>query len=62
MKDKQVIIRLSKDEKKSFEIASKLSGISLSSWMRERLRVSAIRELENAKIKVDFVESIKVEL
>ena len=51
-------IRISEEEKQGFEIAAMLSGISLSSWVRERLRLNAIRELEGAGKKVPFVPDI----
>ena len=35
-----------------------IAGISLSSWIRERLRLAAIRELEQAGRKVPFVPKI----
>lgn len=43
---KQVLqIRLLGPEKRAFEDASKLAGLSLSSWCRERLRAQARKEL-----------------
>lgn len=51
-------IRISEEEKQGFEIAAMMSGISLSSWVRERLRLSAIRELEGAGKRVPFVPEI----
>ena len=51
-------IRVSDLEKEGFELAAVLAGISLSSWVRERLRLAAIRELESAGRKVPFVPDI----
>jgi predicted HicB family RNase H-like nuclease len=51
-------IRISEEEKQGFEIAAMMSGISLSSWVRERLRLNAIRELEGAGKRVPFVPEI----
>lgn len=51
-------IRLSAPEKKGFDLAASLAGISLSSWVRERLRLSAIRELEGAGRRVPFVPEV----
>lgn len=48
-------IRISDTEKEGFELAAALAGISLSSWVRERLRLTAIRELEGAGRQVPFV-------
>jgi hypothetical protein len=53
-----VQIRVSKAEKGSFQLAADLAGISLSSWVRERLRLAAIRDLESAGRKIPFVEEI----
>jgi hypothetical protein len=41
-------VRLYESEKQAFQIAADLSGIPLSSWVRERLRRLATRELEEA--------------
>jgi len=51
-------IRLQSAEKDGFEEAAALAGISLSSWVRERLRLSAIRELESAGRRVPFIPEI----
>jgi hypothetical protein len=51
-------IRLTREEKQGFSAAARLAGIPLSSWVRERLRVAAIRDLESAGQKVPFVEPI----
>lgn len=51
-------IRVTDSEKEGFELAAALAGISLSSWVRERLRLSAIRELESAGRRVPFVPTI----
>jgi len=48
-------IRLSPEEKEAFQIASDISGLSLSAWMRERLRRSARLELEEVNQKVPFM-------
>lgn len=51
-------IRVDVAEKDGFEEAAALAGISLSSWVRERLRLSAIRELESAGRRVPFIPDI----
>ena len=53
-------IRLSDDEKRGFQTAADLAGIPLSSWVRERLRLAAIRDLESAGRKVPFVAPLKL--
>lgn len=50
-----VHIRLSNDEKQGFRDAAELAGVGLSTWIRERLRQSAIRELEAVGKAVPFV-------
>lgn len=57
-KSETVQIRLGKAEKAAFAEAAGLAGIPLSAWVRERLRLSAIRELEAAGRRIAFVESI----
>jgi len=51
-------IRLTNAEKEGFELAAALAGISLSSWVRERLRLTAIRELEGAGRRVPFIPAV----
>lgn len=57
-----VKIRLSETEKEGFETAADLAGISLSAWMRERLRRAAIRELEDAGRPVAFVQRVPLRM
>lgn len=59
-KDQTVQIRLTVAEKEGLELAAALAGISLSAWIRERLRLAAIRELEGAGRKVPFVPEIPI--
>ncbi len=51
-------IRVTDLEKQGFLAAADLAGIQLSTWVRERLRLSAIRELEVAGQKIPFVSPI----
>jgi hypothetical protein len=51
-------IRLTDEEKQGFSAAAHLAGIPLSSWVRERLRLAAIRDLESAGQKIPFVRPI----
>jgi hypothetical protein len=53
-------IRLTSQEKQGFQNAADLAGIPLSSWVRERLRVAAIRELESAGRQIPFVNPIPI--
>ena len=38
--------------------AAKIAGIPLSSWVRERLRLAAIHELEAAGKRIPFIAPI----
>jgi hypothetical protein len=51
------LIRLSEGEKASFKDAADVAGISLSAWVRERLRHAAIRELESASKPIAFLQA-----
>lgn len=53
-----VQIRVTETEKDGFLQSADLAGISLSSWVRERLRLAAIRELESAGRQIPFVSNI----
>ena len=56
MKTDVIEVRVRPEEKKAFREAAEIAGISLSSWMRERLRKSAVRELEDASRPIAFLE------
>jgi uncharacterized protein (DUF1778 family) len=56
-----VQIRVSDQEKQGFQLAADLAGITLSSWVRERLRLAAIRDLESAGQKIPFVPPVALE-
>ena len=61
MPKKEILqIRLSEREKQGFQAAADMAGIPLSSWVRERLRLAAIRELENAGRKVPFIDPLSM--
>jgi hypothetical protein len=51
-------IRLTRAEKLGFQEAASLSGIPLATWVRERLRMAAIRELEAAGRIAPFIKAI----
>jgi len=48
-------IRLLVAEKQAFRDAADIAGLDLSAWVRERLRVSARKELEAAHRPVAFL-------
>jgi uncharacterized protein (DUF1778 family) len=54
-KSEFIKIRLDPEEKRAFQEAADLAGISLSAWMRERLRKSARTELEDAGQQIPFL-------
>ena len=60
-KEQTLQIRLTDDEKRGFQSAAELAGIPLSSWVRERLRFAAIRDLESAGSQIPFVEPVRFE-
>lgn len=51
-------IRLDEREKHGFQAAADIAGIPLSSWVRERLRLAAIRDLESAGQRIPFINSV----
>jgi hypothetical protein len=55
-RDHTVLIRLSAAEKQGFLAAAEIAGISASSWIRERLRMAATRELEAAARPIPFLD------
>ncbi|HXA19547.1 MAG TPA: hypothetical protein VN380_21335 [Thermoanaerobaculia bacterium] len=58
-KDQVVIIRLSADEKSAFKEAADLAGIGLSSWIRERLRRTSSRELDEVGRTAPFIAAAR---
>lgn len=54
-KSESVLMRLDPEEKEAFKQAAELAGITLSAWIRERLRRAAIKELEEAAIPIAFL-------
>ena len=59
-KDRVLQIRLTEEEKMGFESAAELAGIPLSSWVRERLRLACIRDLESAGQKIPFIKPVEI--
>ena len=47
-RDKSLELRLSEMEKRIFVQAANVAGVPVSTWVRERLRRVAVRELEEA--------------
>ena len=59
VKAEMLRLRLGLDEKKAFERAAELSGLSMSAWVRERLRRAARMEIEDAGEQVPFARPRK---
>jgi len=57
MKTDSVEVRMQPEEKQTFKLAAELAGVPLSSWIRERLRRAAIRELIDAGLQVPILQS-----
>jgi uncharacterized protein (DUF1778 family) len=49
-------VRLDCDEKQAVRDAADLAGLALSTWVRERLRLVARKELEEAGNQVAFLK------
>ena len=60
MKDQVIQLRVADAEKRGFQAAANLAGIPLSSWVRERLRLAAIRDLESAGQRIPFIEALEL--
>lgn len=54
-KGESLLVRLDESEKEAFKDAADLAGVPLSSWVRERLRQIAGRELSKAARPVAFL-------
>ena len=54
-KGESLLVRLDESEKEAFKSAADLAGLPLSSWVRERLRQIAARELGKAELPVAFL-------
>lgn len=55
-KSEYLDIRLEPAEKEGFKAAADLAGVPLATWVRERLRRSARRELEEANLPIPFLQ------
>jgi hypothetical protein len=57
--DRELKIRMDAAEKQAFSDAADLAGIPVSTWMRERLRRAAVRELEEAARPIAFLPPVE---
>lgn len=58
MKTASSELRIGEDEKEGFRLAANLAGLSLSAWMRERLRDSAATTLEAEGRRIPFHQDL----
>jgi hypothetical protein len=58
LRSEDLLVKLMVDEKEAFKDAAQLAGVPLSSWVRERLRRIAMRELEEAAHPVAFLKHL----
>ncbi|MBC2714338.1 MAG: hypothetical protein HF978_03430 [Desulfobacteraceae bacterium] len=56
MKTKPIQVRVSPSEKKSFQDAADIVGVSLSAWIRSNLRKAATRDLEAVGKQAEFLK------
>ncbi len=54
----KLLLRIQPSEKQGFTEAARIAGISLTAWIRERLRLAAIRDLENAGKNIPFIKDL----
>jgi hypothetical protein len=52
--DEYIELRVTTAEKQAFRDAAEYTGIPLATWMRERLRRIASRELDSANLPIAF--------
>jgi len=57
-KSETIQVRLTSEEKAGFLEAAEIAGIPLSSWVRERLRLAAIRDLEGVGRRAPFIRPV----
>ena len=60
IKGEYMEMRLDAAEKQAFVDAAKAAGMSLSAWVRDRLRRASKRELEEMNLPVAFLERLSV--
>jgi len=56
LRNDPLLVMLEPSEKEAFKVAADLAGVSLSSWVRERLRQNAVRELQSAAQPIAFLK------
>ena len=59
-RDIPLLIRLTEEEKSAFDASAEISGITLSAWVRQQLRLAAIQELGRVGRKAKFLKPIPI--
>jgi hypothetical protein len=59
-RDIPLLIRLTDDEKTAFDDSAEISGITLSAWVRQQLRLAAIHELGRVGRRATFLKPIPI--
>lgn len=54
-RENQLLIRLSEKERQGIEMAAGLSGITMSAWARQKLRLAAAKELREFDRAIPFL-------
>jgi predicted HicB family RNase H-like nuclease len=57
LRNDNLLVRLEPNEKEAFKDAADLAGMSLSAWVRQRLRQIAIKELKSAAHPIPFLRN-----
>ena len=58
MKEYNLQVRLTQAERDTLKAAAEAAGLSVSSWLRDRLRKAARTELQASGKKVPFLEVV----
>lgn len=62
MSRKSVVqIRVTSEEKEGMDAAADIAGITLSAWVRERLRMAASQELARVGRKAPFLKPVTIQ-
>lgn len=56
MKDYSLQVRLTQAERATLKAAADTAGLTVSAWLRDRLRRAARTELQSSGLKVPFLE------
>ncbi len=59
LRSESLLVRLETTEKEAFKDAADLAGVPLSTWVRERLRQVAVRELDKASRPIPFLRPVR---